>query len=363
MKIKYIGNFNDGTGWAKAATYNALALDAAGYDIYCEIVSYNSKVPSDKTLESRIQELLDKKTEEVDVVVYHMLPSDYRYSTGVKNIACLELETLNLSNALWVKKINMMDEIWVPNQGSKNCLINSGIPEDKIKILHHSFNFDTVISAEEQNAVLGLNGTFNFAFVGEFLNRENLEALLVAFHNEFDRTEPVGLLIKTNGNPENVNGFCETVKGKMKKSNRYKKEVIICNQLAEKDLFSLLKQCHAFVMPSKGESWCYPALESMALGLPVIYTDGIGIQEYDVTGLAVKSHQTPCFGSNDTLQDLYTSDDNWLEIDILDLQKKMRDIFSLYRERRDEYDQKSKQCVEAASKFNFTNNESARSIL
>jgi glycosyltransferase involved in cell wall biosynthesis len=363
MKIKYIGNFNDGTGWAKAATYTALALDAAGYDIYCEIVSYNSKVPSDKPLEPRIQELLDKKTEEVDTIVYHMLPSDYRYNTGVKNIGCLELETLNLSNALWIKKINMMDEIWVPNQASKNCLVNSGISEDKIKILHHSFNFDRVASAEEKNTIAGLNGTFNFAFVGEFLSRKNLEALLIAFHNEFDNTEPVSLLIKTNGNPENINQFCESIKGKMKKSNKYKKEVIVCNQLEEKDLFSLLKQCHALVVPSRGESWCYPALESMALGLPVVYTSGIGIDEYDVSGLSVASHATPCFGANDTLQDLYTSEDNWLEINILDLQKKMREIFTLYREERDLYNQKSSQCIEMASKFNFTNNELVRSAL
>lgn len=363
MKIKYIGNFNDGTEWAKAATYNALALDSAGYDVYCEIISYNSNTPSQNFLESKLQDLSDKKSEEFNVIIYHMLPSDYKYVSGVKNIGCLELETLTLSNVLWIKKINMMDEIWVPNQASKNCLVNSGIREDKIKILHYSFNFEKVISSQDRNTVLGLNGTFNFAFVGEFLHRKNLEALLIAFHKEFDKSEPVGLLIKTNGSLENATNFCASVKGKMKNRGVYKKEVIVCDYLPEEDLFSLLKQCHSFVMPSRGESWCYPALEAMALGLPVIYTDGIGIDEYVINDLAVASHESPCFGANDSLQDLYTSDDNWLEIDILDLQKKMREVFSLYREDPDLYKKISNQCSQEASKFNFTNNESARSIL
>ncbi len=69
MKIKYIGNFNDGTGWAKAATYKAIALDYAGYDVYCEELKYNNV---SVILEGKIAELLDKKSDAYDVVIHHV---------------------------------------------------------------------------------------------------------------------------------------------------------------------------------------------------------------------------------------------------------------------------------------------------
>ena len=60
MKIKYIGNFNDGTGWSKASTYNLLAIDYAGYDVYAEEMKYSK---NHLPLEDRVQELMAKNLE------------------------------------------------------------------------------------------------------------------------------------------------------------------------------------------------------------------------------------------------------------------------------------------------------------
>lgn len=359
MKIKYIGNFNDGTGWAKASTYNALALDAAGFDVYCEEIKYHK---FSTVLEDKISELTDKKSDSFDIIVQHCLPRDYRYIGGSKNIGFVALETLNLKNVLWVKKIDMMDLVWVPNKASKECLVKSGINPDKIKIFHHSFNFDKVSKSENVANVSELQYSFNFAFVGEFNKRKNLEALVLAFHNEFNKNENVNLYIKTNGDPDTISKFCESVKDRMGKCNNYKKEIIVCDYLNESVLLSTLKQCHAFVMPSYGEAWSYPAMEAMAVGLPVIYTDGIGIEEYNTGVFKVKSRIAPCYGAIETME-LYNSDENWLEIDILDLQKQMRDILNMYISGTNEYKLLSNQCIEDVSKFNFTNSELLKGIL
>jgi glycosyltransferase involved in cell wall biosynthesis len=359
MKIKYIGNFNDGTGWAKASTYNALALDAAGFDVYCEEIKYHEFT---SVLEDRISQLTDKKSENFDVIVQHCLPRDYRYIGGSKNIGFVALETLNLKNVLWVKKIDMMDLVWVPNKASKECLVKSGINPDKVKIFHHSFNFDKVSKNDSGATINELRNSFNFAFVGEFTKRKNLEALVLAFHNEFNKNENVNLYIKTSGDTNTISKFCANVKDRMGKTNNYKKEIIVCDYLNESVLLSTLKQCHAFVMPSYGEAWSYPAMEAMAIGLPVIYTSGIGIEEYNTGVFKVKSRISPCYGAIETTE-LYNSDENWLEIDILDLQKQMRDVFNMYVANPNEYKMLSNQCIEDISKFNFTNNELLKGIL
>jgi glycosyltransferase involved in cell wall biosynthesis len=360
MKIKYIGNFNDGTGWAKAATYNALALDAAGHDIYCEEFSYNK---ASVVLEPYIENLINKKSEEYDIIVNHVLPNDYKYSSAVKNVGFVSLETLNLSSVPWLKKLSIMDEIWVPNIASKECLKNSGIESGKIKVFPHTFNFYKTIHADSNQRIAQLsNGTFNFVFNGEFTKRKNIEALLIAFHNEFENIEPVNLFIKTNRDANLVNEFCSSVKARMKKIGGYKSEIVVAGYIDENTLLRAIKDCHAFVMPSYGEAWCYPALEAMALGIPPIYTKGIGIGDFDSIGLEVPSRIAPCYAANDTFEDLYTSKDLWLEIDILELQKVMRNAYESLKNPNISQSIKSK-CVEKAKQFDFTNTEITKGLV
>jgi glycosyltransferase involved in cell wall biosynthesis len=362
MRIQYIGNFTDGTGWAKASTYNALALQSAGYDVYCKELKYNeNKI----ILEEEIENLLLKESPTFDAVVHHVLPKDYRYIGGVKNIGFIALESIILSNIHWIKNLYMMDEIWVPNEASRNCLVNSGIEYEKIKILPHTFNYHRIVNSDNGANITALNNTFNFAFVGEFSKRKNLEALLRAFHNEFDYIEPVNLFIKTFSNMDILNAFRTDVRKRMKLGNRYKDEVMLCDYLPEDVLGAVLKQCHAFVMPSYGEAWCYPAMESMALGLPVIYTSGIGIEEYadNQSNFPVESQTAFCYGATDTLDDIYTSKDLWKEINVADLQMTMRKVFELYQTKHDEYKSISEKVKTSISKYDFRNPEIARGIL
>lgn len=356
MKIKYIGNFNDGTGWAKASTYNAIALDLAGHDVYCEEFKYNDKY---LPLEDKIQQLLLKKTDTYDIVIQHILPHDYIYYGGSKNIGFVELETLDISSVIWLKKIRMMDQIIVPNLSSKECLMRTGVNESKIKIMHHMFNFNKIVNYPKTADITELNGKFNFVFVGEFNKRKNLEALVRAFHTEFETSEPVNLYIKTNESLEKLVNFCDEVRKRLKINVKYKKEVIITNRLDESVLISTLRQCHAFVVTSYGEAWCYPAIEAMAIGIPPIYTKGIGVEDYAPEGASfpVESYITPCYGAVDNFDHLYTSEDSWLDIDIRDLQKKMRYVYELYMTNNKEYNRISQTCIKRASEFDFNNTE------
>jgi len=362
MKIQYIGNFTDGTGWAKASTYNALALSSAGYDIYCKEVKYNkNKV----ILEEQILELLAKESTNFDVVVQHVLPKDYQYFGGVKNVGFVALESIILTNVVWLKNLNMMDEIWVPNKESRDCLFNSGIAVEKIKILPHTFNYSKITNSNNPASISQLNNTFNFVFIGEFCKRKNLEALLRAFHGEFDYVEPVNLFIKTSSNIETLNEFRTDVRKRMKLGSRYKEEVIVCDYLQEDILTAITKQCHAFVMPSYGEAWCYPAMEAMALGLPVIYTSDIGIKDYSGNGLGfpVVSEVSYCYGATDTFEDIYTSRDLWREISVPDLQMNMRKVFELYNSHQEKYNSLSEKIKETIKYYDFRNAEIAKGLI
>ena len=83
--------------------------------------------------------------------------------------------------------------------------------------------------------------------------------------------------------------------------------------MPKQDYISVLSQVDCFVMPSRGEAFCIPALEAMALGVPAIYTEGIGMDF--CVGQPIESRLTPCFGAVDTLLDLDTAATSWSEID------------------------------------------------
>jgi glycosyltransferase involved in cell wall biosynthesis len=361
MKIQYIGNFNDGTGWAKASTYNALSLAAAGYDVYCKEIKYNNR---NITIEDEISNLLSKTSDDFDIIIHHVLPKDYKYIGGSKNIGFVALETLNLSDSIWLKNLSMMDEILVPNEASKKCLIHSGYAKP-IKIFNHTFNYNKIINSTSPAFIAELNNKFNFIFIGEFSKRKNPEALIRAFQNEFHYIEPVNLVIKTNTSLDIINKFTQNVKRNMKNSERYKTELIVSDYLSEDSLWAIMKQCHAFVMPSCGEAWCYPAMEAMALGLPIIYTAGIGIEDYANTNAnyAVKSTVTPCYGAVDTFDTLYTSKDLWHEIDIIDLQMTMRNVYEMHKNNNQQYSMLSRQNINNVQRYDFNNTAIARGMV
>lgn len=324
LKILYIGNFTDGTGWAKAGTYNALCLDHAGHDVYCRELKYSS---NNLVLDPRIIELMEKvPPNDIELVVHHVLPTEYIKYPNVKNVGAIELETVSLHNVQWIKSMNLMDEMWVPNQSSKKSLMNEKIHKN-VKTLEHSIDVQKIANSPYQ-PIPELQNAYNFLFVGENVIRKNLEMLIAAFYSEFNAVEKVNLVIKTNKRPDLDKIWQET-----RNINSKRKDIFLIDEyLPEEKIYNLMRNCHLFVMPSSGESCCFPALEASCLGLRILLTQGIASQEYCTHALSIQSHIDQCYGSLDGLTGLYTSQDIWYRPEMLSLRRQMRSAYSAYLE-------------------------------
>ena len=320
MKVLYIGHYKDGTGWGDAAKNNILALDTAGVTVIPRAISYNEK---DSETDQKILELEQQSTEGCDVCIQHTLPCNYVYNSNFKNIGYLATESSDFCDTGWHKNINMMDELWVPSAYVREACVKSKVTIP-IKIAPHCLNVESYINSPDHGKVQQLLNSFNFVFIGDFIERKNIKALLRAFHTEFHPKENVNLFIKTSGiKTEELESYCDSVKRGLKLRNSYKKEIHICGRIDKINYISVLKQCHCFVMPSRGEGFCIPALEAMCLGIPSLYTQGMALDEFCV-GESVCSKDEACFGGMGSLSNLYTSNSTWKEIDVKDLQLKMR---------------------------------------
>lgn len=346
MKVLYIGHYKDGTGWGDAAKNNILALHKAGVEVAARAISYNE---TDSETDEKILELEQKSTEGCNICIQHTLPCNYVYDSRFKNIGYLAIESSDFCDTLWHKNINMMDELWVPSEYVERACIKSGVTIP-IKIAPHALDIDSYTNSPDGAKIEQLLDTFNFVFVGEFIERKNIKALLRAFHTEFHPKEPVNLLIKTSGvDIKELETYCDSIKKGLKLRNQYKKEITLSGRLEKQDYISILRQCHCFVMPSRGEGFCIPALEAMCLGIPVIYTEGTALSEFCV-GAWVDANYDSCFGGMGSLPDIYTANSEWLEIDIQDLQLAMRNAYMRHID-----DHTKEECLERSKEYSHEN--------
>ncbi len=322
-KVLYIGNYRDGTGWANACVNNILALDSAGVSVVPRPITFEQE---QRDYPQRIKELEPNTTDGCDICIQHTLPYLYSYNAKYKkNIGYLAVESSNFKETGWQKFCNLMDEIWVPSLAAKKSCENSGVVKP-VKVAPHSLDASNYLRGDEI-VIPEIQSTFNFIFVGEFVERKNLEALIKAFHMEFATYEPVNLIIKTS--KTDINSFrqyMENIKRKLKIKNTYKSEVYMIGMMEKSQYVSLLSKCHRFVMPSRGEAFCIPALEAMMLGVPVIHTKHTGMDDFCV-GEAVDSISTPCFGAMSTISNLDTAKSDWQEIDLKKLCASMRKAY------------------------------------
>jgi glycosyltransferase involved in cell wall biosynthesis len=324
MKVLYIGHYKDGTGWGNAAQNSILALHQAGIEVVPRAITFEDK--EEFKCHPVIESLENNSLDGSDVVIQHTLPSGYVYDSSYYNIGCFTTESSDFSSTGWQHHMNMMDEIWVPTEQAKQACVQSGV---KTKISVVPYGIEKIVVNPSGQKVQQLEDSFTFGFVGEFIERKNVKALIKAFHITFDPDEPVNLFIKTSKSElDSVQKYIQHVKNGMKIRRVYKEEVVVAGMMPNKDYYSVLNQVDCFVMPSRGESPCIPAMEAMSLGIPVIRTSGIGMdytEELDfVYPSHVDSYDVPCFGAVDTLPDLDTSSSTWKEIDVLDLGRKMR---------------------------------------
>ena len=366
MKVLYISNYKDGTGWGNAATDYILAMDSVGIDVVCRSISFNGEKGE---VHPRILELERKSSRHSNVCIQHLLPHMLDYNGRFeKNIALYESETSNFKSSRWTEYINTMDEAWVVNKQMSEASLSSGV-ESPIRIIPHTF--DTSKYDKEYKPLdipyMDIENKFVFYFIGEAIRRKNIFALIKAFHLEFDVDDPVDLILKaSNGGMSDddcgkyIKELCDTAKENLKlypSNDLYKSEFITTGFLDNEKMMRFHKTMDCFVMPSYGEAWCLPAFDAMAMGSTPICTNVGGMSDFlsDGGGTLIDGVLEPAFGMTETFQDLYTGREDCVSINVRKLQKAMRRMYYLASNSDSKYTNLQKQGREIADKYSYEN--------
>lgn len=267
----------------------------------------------------------------------------------------------------WRFYLEFMDELWCPNSEMKENI--TPFFDKQINVIPIGCDSAKFEKKYPELKINELGGTFKFYFINEFNRRKNLAAVLEAFHTEFDYSEAVSLIIKTNvpnANPTQskqiVEDFCNKVKQSLRlysKHQYYHKEAIITDRLTNEQICGLHRYGDCFVSPSFHECFGQNSFDAMGFGKTPICINHAGPKEYIDqtnlnTGTLLESYPEPVCGMEAVVPDTFTARETWYNVDRDELKHAMRMYYTNHREKGSECETlKNREALEQAKKFSY----------
>jgi len=347
MKVLFLGHYREFGGWSQAARNYILAMDSVGIDVVCRDISLTGRQAD---VPPKILSLENKSTEGCDVCIQNLLPH-HLIGTGhfKKNIAILFSESSSIKPLSWFIHLRQMDEVWVPNTDSQRSLcLDNLMPEDRIRVVPCAENLSKYNQQHRPIFIKEIDDKFKFYYVGDLNDRKNIPTIIRAFHSEFDRSEPVSLIIKVQRfgtSPEQldaaVRGICTQVKDRLrlyKSIESYHLEVIIPEEIDDSGIQSIHDYGDCLVSPSHGEAWSIPAFDAMCFGNTPICSKVGGPKDFigdsrDI-GTLVEGQDTTCVYTEPAFADMFTGRESWFDPNDAEIKNAMR----FYYENKDKVD-------------------------
>ncbi|MDD5068308.1 MAG: glycosyltransferase [Candidatus Pacebacteria bacterium] len=171
-----------------------------------------------------------------------------------------------------VKKINAeCDQLWVHTKWIQKKAIESGIIEERVKIVPLGVD-GKIFHPNGPQYPLATKKKFKFIFVGGAVKRKGIDILLKAYKEAFSPEDNVSLVIKDNASNDPLYKNI-TLKKKilnMVKDKRCPEIIYIDEFLPTSKLADLYRACNVGVFPYRAEGFALPIVESLACGVPVI---------------------------------------------------------------------------------------------
>jgi len=151
------------------------------------------------------------------------------------------------------KSVSIADLIVVPSEFARSAFWSGGINREVVVVPH---GIDPTLFP-----IQNPSGKFTFLCIAADDWRKGLDILVDAFTSEF-RPDEANLRVRTSADLD-----------------KYRNVIVDRSKVPFSQMGSMYN-AHAFVLPTRGEGFCMPALEALASGLPVIITEYGGHIEF-----------------------------------------------------------------------------------
>ncbi|WWT39291.1 methyltransferase FkbM [Microcystis phage Mel-JY01] len=226
-------------------------------------------------------------------------------------------------------QLKKFTQVWVPSEWQRQCTIEQGISENKVKVVPEGVDVETF---KPINDSIIPNRIFKFVLVGRWDYRKSTKEIIETFKRAFGNSENVKLIVNID-NPFATDGLL-TTEDRFEKYNLFSDNIEIVHHLDKNDYVHLLKTADCFISCARGEGWNLPLIEAMACGIPSIYSDWGGQLEYaNGRGIPIRILQE--VSSDISPENSYYSwsigaPGNFAEPDFNHLYEMLNDVYSNY---------------------------------
>lgn len=339
--IKYIGPYNDHTGYGQASRGYILALHRKEVPLIIEPFCFERNPPEVLSVEEReIFNSLEKSSVDFDKVIIHLTPDLLpriisRYPD--KHIISYTVWETDRLVPLWVDCLNQVDEVWVPSTWNKASFESSGVTIP-VHVVPHGINEGMFEGVADSGSVLSNinSSTYVFYSILQWNARKNPDALIRAYYNSFTPTDDVRLVLKTYigrgmspaQDAEAIKDIVMRIRADMRLSE-YPKLNLITDILSDEQLKALHMRGDCYVSLPHGEGWGLTMFEAGLAGKPVIATGAGGNMEFmtEENSYPVGARSSFVYGMS-SFNPWYTGNQKWFDPDTVEAGRLMRHVFS-----------------------------------
>jgi glycosyltransferase involved in cell wall biosynthesis len=332
LKVHYISHLFENSGWGRSCRELIRALYENDVELTVSpvILSKTAKISGEYSF---INNLVNKDIGKPEYVIQHILPHYMQYNGNYKkNVGIALLETSDIRSTKMSKYLEVLDEVWICN---KDNLIN-GLTN--IKTIPFPVDTSIVNRNIAKMNIPEIKDSYKFYTVCEYSRRKNIWAGVRSFFKAFHNSDNVCLIIKIFAGNKNPQAFKEKLEEELELCKRNcgvinpPEVYFITEFFDEEQLLSLHKYCDCFILPSFGEAWSYPMVDSLMFGKPVITSRLAGPQYLSWLGCEIdfcSSSVDGYHGELDRIHGYHTIYENCQNINENDMSLKMKKQYSI----------------------------------
>ena len=229
------------------------------------------------------------------------------------------------------KATENFDQMWVASQWQKDCIVKQGYKEEDVKVVPEAVDGRVFYPSNSATLPEYDDGRFKFLVFGRWDYRKSTKEIIEAFLEEFDKDEPVDLVLSID-NMFATDGF-KTTEDRLKHYKLNDPRLKIKHFPSREEYINYLQKGHVFLSCARAEGWNLPLIEAMACGTPSIYSNCSAQLEFAKgKGHPVKIvKEVPAIGGEYFSYSQTELSGNFYEPDFNDLKKVMRDVYTNYK--------------------------------